>query len=70
MEFLDGFSGTNGINPCSPMLMAAAGVVSGAGAEWGAYLGDGTPSQDATCDAGEGEKCLYECQRVLIADRV
>ena len=38
VESLDGFSGTSGINPCSSMLMAAAGV--SAGAEWDVYPGD------------------------------
>lgn len=30
VAFLDGFSDTSGINPCSSMLMAAAGVGAGA----------------------------------------
>jgi len=38
-------------------VLAAAGV--GAGAEWDAYPGAGTPIQDATCSY----KCLYECRQ-------
>ncbi|CAD7774989.1 MAG: Periplasmic copper-binding protein (NosD) [Candidatus Methanoperedenaceae archaeon GB50] len=37
------------------VAVLAAGVVSGAGAEWHVYPGAGTPIQDATCGAGEGD---------------
>ena len=37
------------------VVVLAAGVVSGAGAEWDVYPGEGTPIQDAIDGAAEGD---------------
>jgi len=48
------------------VAVLAAGVVSGAGAEWDVYPGEGTPIQDAIDGAGGYELCArgtnaHEC---------
>ena len=40
-------------------VMLVAGVMSGAGAEWGVYPGEGMPIQDAIDGAGEGDTNVY-----------
>ena len=42
------------------VVVLAAGVVSGAGAEWDVYPGEGTPIQDAIDGAAEGDMiCVH-----------